>query len=450
MKRTLSGSLKHLGPPALLRLLSATSPSGVLELVTDAGSLRLDVASGRVRIPTSDELRHAGQVLSCTDGAFRFEPRDVRELKGDSLSLTAFAEAAESPERGIDSTSFTAEIDVESLIAGEIVDMAQPSRPANIHVLPKAPLENPLDELLNDLETAAPGELLFTQVGVVAHDPRIWRGTLESGWRRRGWKLHRYKNTDEVQLADIDILVLHQEYPMESADQETAWIKLIGSALGRDVARPVIWVGRSADPSWIHRLIEAGVVFLMPPPHGYSEEALRRFADSMARVIDRQLRLRQVGAEPGYPPAVRELVDTLLHGANSDQAVGSLLQLAAADYLRGAVLMVEDTAVRSRAGFGYPLNRVVTALPRGVGLLEKAIRDGEAVVGVDPMSEGARQLALVLGIERLPRQTAVIPLGAGFSVGGLLVVDREGQQLPALGDLPLLARCLGGAAVRPD
>jgi hypothetical protein len=112
--------------------------------------------------------------------------------------------------------------------------------------------------------------------------------------------------------------------------------------------------------------------------------------------------------------------------------------------------MVEDTAVRSRAGFGYPLNRIVTALPRGVGLLEKAIREGEAVIGIDPASEGARQLALVLGIERLPSQTAVIPLGAGFSVGGLLVVDREGQQLPGLGDLPLLARCLGGAAVRPD
>jgi hypothetical protein len=450
VKRTLSGSLKHLGPPALLRLLSATSPSGVLEVVTDAGSLRLEVAGGRVKIPTAEELRHAGRVLRCTDGAFRFEPRDVRDLKGDTLSLTAFAEAAGSPERGVDPTSFTAEIDVERLIAGDIVDMAQPSRPANIHVLPKAPLENPLDELLNDLETAAPGELLLTQVGVVAHDTRIWRGTLESGWRRRGWRLHRYQKADEVQLADLDILVLHQEYPMESTDEESAWIELIGRALGHDGGRPVIWVGRSADPNWIHRLIEAGVVFLMPPPHGYSDEALRRFAASMARVIDRQLRLRQVGAEPGYPPAVRELVETLLHGANSDQAVGSLLQLAAADYLRGAVLMVEDTAVRSRAGFGYPLNRIVTALPRGVGLLEKAIRDGEAVVGVDPMSEGARQLALVLGIERLPSQTAVIPLGAGFSVGGLLVVDREGQQLPALGDLPLLARCLGGAAVRPD
>jgi len=450
VKRTLSGSLQHLGPPALLRLLSATSPSGVLEVVTDAGLLRLEVAGGRVRIPSAEELRNAGRVLRCTDGAFRFEPRDVRVLKGDTLSLAAFAEAAESPESGIDPTSFSADIDVERLIAGDIVDMSQPSRPGNIHVLPKAPLENPLDELLNDLETAAPGELLLTQVGVVAHDPRVWRGTLESGWRRRGWKLHRYLKTDDVQLAELDVLILHQEHPMESADQEHAWIGLIGRAVGQDVPRPVIWVGRSSNPSWVYRLIEAGVVFLMPPPHSFSDEALRRFSDSMARVIDRQLRQRQAAVEPGYPPAVRELVDTLLLGANSDQAVGSLLQLAVADYLRGAVLMVEDTAVRSRAGFGYPLNRIVTALPRGVGLLEKAIRDGEAVVGVDPNSEGARQLALVLGIERLPSQTAVIPLGAGFSVGGLLVVDREGQQLPALGDLPLLARCLGGAAVRPD
>ena len=124
MKRILSGSLKHLRPSALLRLLSATSPSGVLEVVTDAGSLRLEVAGGRVRVPTAADLLHAGQVLRCTDGAFRFEPRDVHELKGDTLSLTAFAEAAESPESGVDRTSFTADIDVERLISGDIVDIA--------------------------------------------------------------------------------------------------------------------------------------------------------------------------------------------------------------------------------------------------------------------------------------------------------------------------------------
>ena len=34
MRRTLSGSLEHLAPAALLRLVSATSPSGVLEIDT--------------------------------------------------------------------------------------------------------------------------------------------------------------------------------------------------------------------------------------------------------------------------------------------------------------------------------------------------------------------------------------------------------------------------------
>ena len=66
-------------------------------------------------------------------------------------------------------------------------------------------------------------------------------------------------------------------------------------------------------------------------------------------MVDRQLKLRQLQAQPQYPPTVCELVDTLLHGADTDQTVGSLLQLAADDFLRGAVLMVEETAIRCRA-----------------------------------------------------------------------------------------------------
>jgi hypothetical protein len=388
-------------------------------------------------------------VLRCADGAFRFEPCDLHELQGEALTLTAFAEAAQTPDRGVES-SFAGEIDVDRLIAGDIVDLARPARPTNIHVLPQAPLENPLDELLTDLESTAPGELLLTQVGLVAQDPRIWRGSLESSWRRRGWALTHYRTPTDVSLDRLDAIILHQEHQLQSFDDESGWIDLIRQSTAAEPPIPAIWVGRSTDPQWLQRLIDAGVAFLMPAPRGHSNEATARFAEALAQVVDRQLGFRQLLGQPSYPAAVCERVDTLLHGADSEQAVGSLLQLAADDFLRGAVLMVEKIAVRCRAGFGYPLNRDVTGLPRGVGLLEKAIRSGQMVVGIDPDAGGAVQLARVLGIESLSPQTAVIPFGAGSAVGGLLVVDREGQPLPDLRELALLACCLGGIAMRPD
>ncbi len=448
MKRILSGSLKHLAPPALLRLLSATSPSGVLELVTDAGSLRLEVVFGRIPVPTVDELRHAGHVLRCADGAFRFEPCELRSPSGDVMTLTSFAEAAQAVERGVD-PMLTTDVDVSRLMAGDIVELAQPARVANIHVLPKAPLENPLDELLSDLESIAPGELLLTQIGVVAQDPRIWRGSLESGWRRRGWQLIHHRTPAEVSVVHLDALILHQEHPMETASEQASWTELVQRASVEEPFVPAVWVGRPSDPIWMQRLIDAGIAFLMPTPQSHAAEAVHRFSEALAQVVDRQLKLRQLQAQPPFPATVCDLVDTLLHGADTDQTVGSLLQLAADDFLRGAVLMVEETAIRCRAGFGYPLDRNATALPRGVGLLEKAIRGGGVVTGFDPEAAGAKQLARVLGIDNLPTHAAVIPLGAGTAVRGLLVVDRAGQPLPDFRDLALLACCLGGIAMRP-
>jgi hypothetical protein len=387
-------------------------------------------------------------VLRCVDGAFRFEPGKLKSLDGEALSLTAYVEVAQMPERSFATSSFAADIDVESLIAGNIFEFAQLSRPANIHVLPKAPLENPLDELLSDLEETAPGELFLSQVGVISHDPRVWRGSLESGWRRRGWRLQHLRASGDVPLDELDVLVLHQGHQFDSVDQEERWTALVRRAGEHVRPVPVIWAGRPVDPNWIYRLIDAGVAHVVPAPRAFSYDANRRFFEALAQVIDRQLGRQQMGQEPSFPSAVRDLVDTLLHGADPDQAIGSLLQLAADDFLRGALLIVEETAIRCRAGFGYPINRTVTALPRGVSLLERAIRGGEAVVGIDPRSEGAKRLAYVLGIDQLPNQTAVIPLGAGTSVGGFLVVDREGQPLPKLGDLAILACCFGGAAVR--
>jgi hypothetical protein len=53
-------------------------------------------------------------------------------------------------------------------------------------------------------------------------------------------------------------------------------------------------------------------------------------------------------------------------------------------------------------------------------------------------------VAGVLGVSELPTATAVIPLGRCGAVVGVLVADREGEELPDMADLVLLVGRLGG------
>jgi hypothetical protein len=232
------------------------------------------------------------------------------------------------------------------------------------------------------------------------------------------------------------------------AGRQGLWLQLIRRAAAADPSLPVVWVMSLDDVAWVHRLIEAGVSFVMPAPHGETSEILARFADGLSLVVERHLEARRSEGRSGLPPGVTELVAALLSEDDPDQGISSLLQLAAEHFDRGAVLMAEEAVVRCRAGFGYPLNRDHTKLPREVGLLEHIIRTGEAVMEVDPEAEEVGGLADVLGVDALPAAVAVIPLGRGGEVAGILVADRQGHELPDLDDLVLLAGRLGGAAVR--
>lgn len=444
MRRTLAGSLTHLAPQTLLRMLSVAAPTGILELLTDAGSLRLEIVAGRVGRPSEKLLGHAGAVLECGHGAFRFEPAELRPLEEEGVELLTFSELARATRRR--ALSFALEVDVERLLAGEIVELTLPATP-NIHVLPEAPLENPLDDLLEDLESAAPGELLQAQVGVVATDPRLWRGPTEADWRRRGWKLRLLSTPSAAPLERLDALVVHHQLAVTRVGHEEEWLGLIARAGALRPAIPVVWVGPLGDGVWVHRLVEAGASFLLPPPQGETGETLHRFLAALTRVVDRQLGLRRERVEPELPAAVGELVDVLLSGADADDAAAHLLRFASAQLARGALLTIGDTVIRCRAGFGYPLPAGSLVLPRGVGLLERVIRSGEASWDLEPDSAGALQLARCLGVERLAPATAVLPLVAGATVVALLVADREGQALPDLRELALIARRLGSLLV---
>ena len=435
MRRPLFGSLEHLAPPALLRLVSATSPSGVLEIETAEGLLHFEVERGRVAAPTKADLEKAGRILGCRRGEFRFTPREIQSVKGDVMSLTAFAEAA---------GAAVSSLQMERLLEDDFLEISNPLPQANIHVLPTQPLENPLDELLSDLEAEAPGELLFAKVGVVTQDPRWWRGALEMDWYRRGWQIQELEFSDQIDVEGLDLLVVHHQQGSARVGSEENWLELIRRASDLQPPLPVVWVAPLGDPAWTHQLIEAGVSFLMPAPQGKAEEATVRFAESLSRVVDRQIQAQQREGRAPLPTGVSELVGALLSESDPDQGISLLLQLAAEHFTRGAVLMAEVTAIRCRAGFGYSLERSPAVLPRGIGLIERVIRSGEAFTTIEPGARGSNRLADVLGVSELPSATALIPLGRCGAVVGVLVADREGEELPDVADLVLLVGRLGG------
>jgi hypothetical protein len=434
MKRTLTGSLEHLAPLALLRLVSATSPSGILEIDTPDGMLRLEVERGRIAKPAKPDLEKAGAILGCRQGEFRFTPGEIRRLEGDAMSLTDFAEAA---------GAAASNLEMEPLPEEEFVESSDSPQP-NIHVLPTQPMQNPLDQLLSDLEANAPGELLFAEIGVLTQDPRWWRGALELGWRRRGWQIKELEFADDIEFENLDILVVHHQQGSARTGSEDKWLGIIRRAALAEPPVPVVWVAPLGDPAWVHQLIETGVAFLLPAPPGDTGDAVTRFAESLTKVVDRQLRGRQTQGRPDLPTGVSELVGALLSESEPDQGISSLLQLAAEHFTRGAVLMAEETIVRCRAGFGYPLDPSTAILPRGIGLIERVIRNGEALTLIERTDSGGKSLARVLGVSELPSATAVIPLGRSGSVVGLLVADREGEELPDVADLVLLVGRLGG------
>lgn len=447
MKRRLAGSLDHITARDLLRVLAATSPSGTLELETEAGVLRLAISEGRVPAATAEDLEHAATILESSRGRFLFEPGPVAAEEGLSLPLAAFAEAAETW-ASRSAGPLRQELDFDRLLSGTLIDFSRlDPRTTNIHVLPTAPLDNPLDDLLADLESHAPHELLFTQVGVISDDPRPWRGPVEGEWRRRGWQLRPFRPTAAIEVENLDVVIVYQHRPVPDPELLERWIELIRQGRRCQPPVPVIWVGPLSNPALVHRLVDEGAAYLLPAPHADSGETMQRLTTSLGLVVDRQLRVRQRLSEPAIEDPISTLVEGLLADSHPEHAVGSLLQIAAGTLDRGAVLKVEDTAIRSRAGFGYPLARELSALPRGLGLLERVIRSGEPLFAIDPEAGGAREMARVLGVDHLERHTVVIPLAVGSTVHGLLVGDRAGDTLPDLGQLVQLIQRLGAVAV---
>ncbi len=189
MRRALSGDLAHLGPRAVLRLLAAGEATGVLELTTSSASALVRFHRGRVERPGSATMGALCEILESTAGEFRFDPRPPEEVPGNALDLAALLDACRQAVAGTHHG-----FSVENI--GRTVGHPDPQ----IHLLGRGTPEDPLEDMLAELEASAPEELLFAQVGIVTADPRPWRGSLEADWKRRGWELSVYGAPDELVL----------------------------------------------------------------------------------------------------------------------------------------------------------------------------------------------------------------------------------------------------------
>ncbi len=443
MRRKLKGRLDNLGLAALFRLLGATGASGRLVVETAGGSFSLEIRGGRVQRPDVVLVREVGRCLDETSGSFNFDPQPSTGTLENGVSIGTFLDLCRrrvAPEK----RHFASDVDVENLLTHELM-VEKDTGKTKIHLLPTAAPENPLEDLVSELEDAAPEELLFAQVGVVTTDPRLWRGWIEREWRHRGWELKSLGMALEVPLGELDALVVHHHLAVTRVGREEDWLELLRRASGSRRSVPVIWIGPLGDPVWVARLVEAGASFLLPAPAGEGGEVWKRLQETVTRVVARLVRWGGRRGDGDGQPGSIELVEALVRGSGPGEKVGVLLQMASGALRSGAVFSVEETSIRCRAGFGFPLNAEATVLPRGIAFLEKVIRSEEALASVDADAAGARQLARVLGVERLPSGLVVIPLQGRGETAGLLVGERKDVPTEELEELVLIARRIGGA-----
>ncbi len=438
MQRKLSGSLEELAPAALFRILAAARASGVLELESAAGSLRLELARGTVPSFAEPDRSLVRRIVESKAARFRFQPGPAHASPAAGVPLTAVAEAV-FPAGAVHGPA-APELDVDAPPSSEFQDL-QPVPEPKIHMLPVTTSDDPIDDLLADLEEHAPDELLFAQIGVVTTDPRLWTGTVALRWKQRGWQGRVVQRAEDLPLDEVDAVVVHHHLATARAGAEDAWLALVERAAAR--SRPVIWIGPLGDPVWVHRLVLAGVRFLMPAPAADSGGTSERFHEAVAAVIARELAAAE-GRGGGGPALEEELVDLLFHGRDDNPGWSVLLQLAAGFLTRAAILTVEETSVRCRAGFGYPFNPRDAVIPRGVAVIERVVRSREPALSLDSGSAARLQLARVLGVESLPDRVVVIPLSTASRTVGLLVGDREGEPLGDLGELVELGARMGG------
>lgn len=436
VRKKLAGELAHLGFGELLHLLDAAGATGRVTVNGPAGTFEMMVIGGKTPRPTSDGLKTLRRLFPAKEGRFRFEQDLGLESDEKLVSLGILEDL--SVRAG--SAGLSSDLQVEELLQASLSGPLPDAQIREIHQLPAGELEDPMAELVEDLQDVAPEDLQLAQVGVVAADPRLWRGTVEHDWRRRGWELKLLAGPD-ANLEGIDLVVVHHQLSVTRVGSEGEWLRMVENACSPAVGVPLVWVGPLGDLRWVERLVDAGVSFLLPPPAGDRGEPLERFHAALASIVERLLERGRGGAS--QRDTFARLAEALFSDGAAAGGVATVLQMAARSLDRAAVIRVEATSFRSVAGFGYTLHEGVRALPRGIAILEHAARGRETVTSLTDPGQGRRQLARLLGVEHVSNNTCVVPLQAGGRPVAVLVGDRQGEDLTDLDDLIRLAPRLG-------
>jgi len=436
-QKKLAGDLANLPLGQLLRLVEAAAATGRLTVESGAERVALSIVDGRAARPDALTLRSVSRLLRAGSGRFRLETDPEVVIEGAGVPLSVLEELAQNAgERA----ALSSDLGVDELIEASLI-AEEPMEAPPIHHLPPIVSDDPLETLVEELRDAAPEDLDLAQIGVVAADPRLWRGPVEGRWRERGWELRLLPGPD-APLDGVDLLVVHHQLSITRVGSEEDWLGLVQRARAPEAGVPVVWVGPMADSRWVARLVKAGVDFLLPPPTGDIGEPAERFHEVLAIVVERLFERRR-HEEGGLGEPLVELAEALFSGAAPEDAVAAVLQLSSRVLRRAGIVRVESTVFRCWAGFGYPLEGGVRVLPRGIAVLERVVRGQGPVTSIEDPGQGRRQLARLMGVEALPDATCVVPLEARGRTVALLVGDREGEPLDRLGEIVVLAPRLG-------
>ncbi len=436
-RKKLAGDLANLPLGQLLRLVEAAGTTGRLTVESGTERVELAIVTGRVSRPDALMLRSVSRLLHAGSGRFRLETDPEVVIEGTTVPLSVLEELAENAgERA----ALSSDLGVDELIEASLI-AEDPVESPPIHHLPPIVSDDPLEALVEELRDAAPEDLDLAQIGVVAADPRLWRGTVEARWRERGWELRLLAGPD-APLDGVDLVVVHHQLSITRVGSEDDWLRLVRRARSPETGVAVVWVGPMADSRWVARLVHAGVDFLLPPPAGDIGEPAERFHEVLAMVVERLIERRR-HEEGGLGEPLVELAGALFSGAAPEDAVAAVLQLASRVLRRAGIVRVEPTVFRCWAGFGYPLAEGVRVLPRGIAILERAVRGQGPVASIETPGQGRRQLARLMGVETLPDTTCIVPLEARGRTVAVLVGDREGEPLDRLGEIVGLAPRLG-------
>ena len=447
-RKKLAGDLANLPLGQLLRLVEAAAATGRLTVESGGDRVAFTVVEGRTARPDALTLRTVSRLLRASAGRFRFETDPGVTLEGTTVPLALVEELAE---HAGEKAALSSDLGVDELIEASLV-AEEPVAAPPIHHLPPIVSEDPLETLVEALKDAAPEDLDLAQIGVVAADPRLWRGSVEGRWRERGWELRLF-DAASAPLASLDLLVVHHQLSITRVGSEADWLELVRRAHSPEAGIPVVWIGPLADSRWVARLVEAGVDFLLPPPAGDIGEPAERFHDVLAIVLERLLERRR-HARAGLGEPLAELAEALFSGAAPEDAVAAVLQMTSRAVRRAAIVRVEPTVFRCWAGFGYPLEEGVRALPRGIAVLERAVRGHGAVTSIEAPGQGRKQLARLMGVDELPDATCIVPLESRGRTVAILIGDREGEPLDGLGEVlglaPRLGLLLDGGDEQPE